>query len=185
MIYLPLALPGTVLAFVMFHLLSGAGLLSRMMASIGLVSDPAGFPNLVNDPYGLGIIIAEVAIGAPFFMILFAQLYESERLHDLAALAEVLGADRRKSMRRIIIPVLLRRSFPTIVLYMVAVLGAYEVPLLLGPQSPQMISVLTMRKYAMFDLAQKPEAFICALLYTCVASAAIAFAYRRAGSGEE
>lgn len=184
-IYLPLALPGTVLAFITFQALSGAGLVSRLMAGLGLIHDPVQFPGLIHDPIGIGIFLAEAAVGTPFFMILLAQIYQSEHLHDLSGLARNLGAGRRKVFSAVVLPLLLQRAFPTVVLYLVGVLGAYEVPLLLGAQSPQMISVLTMRKYAMFDLAQKPEAFICAILYTCLSLVLIRLAYRGRGDADE
>ena len=81
-------------------------------------------------------------------------------------------------------PILLRTAFPTILLHLVGVFGAYEAPLLLGAQSPQMVSVLIMRKYAMFDLGRKPEAFICAILYTVVSLSLIVAAYRGMGEKE-
>jgi len=184
LIYLPLALPGAVLAFLAFQFLSGAGYLSRVMAALGIIGDPSGFPSLVNDQHGIAIIAAQLVVGVPFFTILFTQLHHGERVGELTALARTLGAGRWQSLARVAAPVLLGRAFPTVVLYFVGVLGAYEVPLLLGAQSPQMISVLTMRKYAMFDLTQKPEAFICAILYTCVTAALIAVAYRRSHRDE-
>jgi putative spermidine/putrescine transport system permease protein len=183
-IYLPLALPGTVLAFVVFQALSGTGYLSRLALHAGLIDGPSQFPDLVNDRYGIGIIVAQAIIGVPFFAILFAQIYEGERVHDLVQLARTLGADRRQALLRVTVPLLLRRAFPTVMLYTVGVLGAYEVPLLLGTQSPQMISLVTMRKYAMFDLSQKPQAFICAILYTVISTALIIIAYRSMRRGE-
>ncbi len=184
-IYLPLALPGTVLAFITFQALSGAGLVSRLMAGLGLIHDPVQFPSLIHDPFGIGIFLAEVAVATPFFMILLAQIHQSEHLDDLSGLARNLGAGPRRVFSAVVLPLLLQRAFPTVVLYLVAVLGAYEVPLLLGAQSPQMISVLTMRKYTMFDLAQKPDAFICAILYSCLSLGLIWLAYRRRGSENE
>ncbi|MBS1913592.1 MAG: ABC transporter permease subunit [Bacteroidetes bacterium] len=179
LIYLPLALPGVVVGFLAFQGLTGAGLLARVAAAFGLVTDPAQWVNVVNDRYGIGIILAQLVIGVPFFAILFARLYESEHVADLSMLAASLGASRRVRILRVTVPILVRRAFPTVMLYLVGVLGAYEIPLLLGAQSPQMISVLTMRKYAMFDLSQKPEAFICAIIYTAIALLLVTIAYRR------
>jgi len=64
-------------------------------------------------------------------------------------------------------------------LFFIYVLGAYEIPLLLGQQSPQMLSVLVMRKYARFDITQKPEAFIIAILYALFVTAIILTVFRR------
>jgi len=176
---IPLALPGTVLAFVVMQWCSGSGIAARIAHALGLLHTPAQFPGMVNDQYGIGIIIAQVMVGVPFFALLLAQLWHSQRIGHLMELAQTIGATRRQRAVRVAVPLLLHRAFPTVMLHLVAVIGVYEVPLLLGAQSPQMILVLTMRNYAMFDLQQKPEAFICALLYTLLSLLLIALAWRR------
>ncbi|MEZ4700985.1 MAG: ABC transporter permease subunit [Rhodothermales bacterium] len=178
-IYFPLALPATVAAFIVFQLFSGAGYVSRILIGFGVIDDIAQFPDLVNDAYGIGIVIAHVGLAVPFFILLFVEIYNSEKLDALGRLARTLGAGRRQVLYRVHVPILLKRCFTNIVLFFIAVLGSYEVPLLLGRQSPQMISVLTMRKYAMFDIHQKPEAFIIALLYTVLVVTFIVVAFRK------
>jgi putative spermidine/putrescine transport system permease protein len=44
-------------------------------------------------------------------------------------------------------------------------MGSYEIPLLLGRQSPQMMSVLVIQKLRKFSLAAIPEAYIMALVF--------------------
>lgn len=165
-IYFPLAVPATVAAFLVFQLLSGAGYLARLSLRLGIIENIAQFPSFVHDPLGLGIITAHVGITVPFFILLFVQVYNNERVDELVRLAHTLGANRWNGLYRVTVPILLVRSRTNIILLFIAVLGSYEIPLLLGRQSPEMLSVLTMRKYSMFDIAQKPEAFIVALLYT-------------------
>ena len=166
LVYLPLTLPAMVAAFLIFQTLSGAGLASRLAFRLGLTDGIGGFPNWVNDPWGVGIIAAHVLMATPFFIILFSNLYQSERLGEYAQLAATLGATARQSARRVIVPVLLRQSFPTLVLYFIFVMGSYEIPLLLGSQSPGMVSVLTIRKLQRFDLADMPQAYVIGVLYT-------------------
>ena len=50
---------------------------------------------------------------------------------------------------------------------------AYEIPLLLGRQSPQMFSVLTQRHFGQFDLGQRPEAFTLAVTYLLLSGASV------------
>lgn len=178
LMYLPLTLPAMVVAFVVFQTLSGAGLVSRLTYKLGLTDGIQDFPNWVNDSWGLGIIAAHVFMATPFFIILFAQLYQSERLGEYAQLAATLGATARQSARRVIVPVLLRQSFPTLVLYFIFVMGSYEIPLLLGAQSPQMVSVLTIRKLQRFDLADIPQAYAIGVLYMVFVAAAAVFLLR-------
>ena len=178
-IYFPLALPATVAAFLVFQLFSGAGYFTRLLLGLGLIHDPAQFPDLVHDPYAVGIILAHVGLAVPFFMLLFVQVHQAERVDELSRLAHTLGASRAQVLYRVGVPILLTKSTTNVLLLFIAVLGSYEIPLLLGRQAPQMLSVLTMRKYAMFDLAQKPEAFIVALVYTALVLALIVAAFRR------
>ena len=177
-VYFPLAIPGTVAAFVVFQVLSGAGFASRVALHLGLIAEQAQFPNLVQDAWGIGILVAHVGLAVPFFTLLFLQIYTGERIQSLLSLAATLGATPAQRIRRVAVPILLKRAFTNILLLFVAVLGSYEIPLLLDQQSPQMLSVLTMRKYALFDLHEKPEAFIIALLYTALVGTLIALAFR-------
>jgi putative spermidine/putrescine transport system permease protein len=178
-IYFPLALPATVAAFLVYQLFSGAGYVSRILLQLGMIDHIGQFPTFVNDAYSIGIIIAHVGLGLPFFILLFVEIYNREKLDALGGLARTLGAGRRQMLYRVHVPILLRQCFTNIVLFFIAVLGSYEIPLLLGRQNPQMISVLTMRKYAMFDIQEKPEAFLIALLYTALVVAFVVLAFRK------
>ncbi len=178
-IYLPLAIPAIVAAFFIFQILSKAGLLSRLAFNWRWIQSLDGFPDLVNDTFGIGIIAAHVMLAAPFFIILFGNLFESENLENLQQLATSLGANSQQVARQVTIPILLNRAFPTLALYFVFVLGSYEIPLLLGRQSPQMISVLVSRKLQRFDLLDIPEAYIIALVYLLLVGALMISLFRK------
>lgn len=178
-IYFPLALPATVAAFFVFQLLSAAGYVARVFVSMGLIDEIAQFPSLVNDAGGIGILVAHIGLAIPFFVLLFHEIYRSENVEGLSALARTLGASNAQVTYRVKAPILLQRATTNITLLFIAVLGSYEIPLLLGRQAPQMISVLTMRKYEMFDISQKPEAFIVALLYTGFVLALLILVFRK------
>lgn len=165
LIYLPLALPAMVVAFFSFQFLSRAGFLSRISYHLGLIDQLEAFPNWVNDPWGVSIIFSHTLMATPFLTILFANLYQNERLDDFSQLAATLGARPRQIARRVSVPILLQKAFATLALYFVFVLGSYEIPLLLGSQSPQMVSVLTINKLQKFNLLDKPEAYIISLFY--------------------
>ncbi len=183
LMYFPLAIPATVAAFLVFQLFSGAGYVARWLLHLGVIADVSQMPNLVNDPYAFGIILAHVSLATPFFILLFGELYETEKIDALTDAARTLGAGRRDCLYRITVPILLTQSFTNVILLFIFVFGSYEIPLLLGRQSPQMVSVLTMRKYALFDITQKPEAFIVALLYTALVLALIGWAFRSGRAG--
>jgi putative spermidine/putrescine transport system permease protein len=174
LLHLPLALPGAVAAFLVFQMLTGGGLVPRALVRLGL-SAPV---SLVQDRWALGIVFAHVGLAVPFFTLLFADLYRSERIGELAALARSLGADTGQCLRRVEIPLLLRAAAANLALLFIVILGSYEIPLLLGRQAPQMLSVLTLRKYALFDISQKPQAFVVALVYTALVLALIGVLFR-------
>jgi len=167
-LHFPLALPPIVAALFVFQMLSGAGLVSRIAFRLGWISEIREFPALIYDRAGIGIILTHLALATPFFALLFAQLYENEKLADYTALSQTLGAGRWACLRRVVLPILLRRATANLTLFFIGVFGSFEIPLLLGPQAPQMISVLTQQKFALFDLSQKPAAYLIAVLYTAL-----------------
>ncbi|MGE0454768.1 MAG: ABC transporter permease subunit [Vicinamibacteria bacterium] len=175
---LPLAIPGTVAALLTVQLLASAGLVSRICYRLGLIDGIAAFPSLVQDRWGLGIVATHTALAVPFFVLLFAELHAHERIEALRELAASLGASHRQTLVRVTLPILLRRAVPGLALLFVSVLGSFEIPLLVGRQAPQMLSVLAWRKYALFDLSQKPEAYILAVGYTTLAFVVVGLALR-------
>ncbi|MBA3832456.1 MAG: ABC transporter permease subunit [Chthoniobacterales bacterium] len=184
LIYLPMALSGLVAAFLVSRWLSGAGLFSRLACAFGFVRDPQHFPSLVNDSLGWGIIAAHWLLAAPFFTVMMLQIYETEKIGSLRQLATSLGASRWQSLRRVAVPVLLQRSSTNLLLYFIFVLGSFEIPLVVGPQNPLVISMLTRRKFGLFDLAQKPEAFVISVVYTALVLFFLLFIFRKAPAHE-
>lgn len=167
-VYVPLAFPAIVVAFLVFQLASQSGFFARIVYQLGLISDSASFPDLVNDPLGIGIIAAHTFMAVPFFTLYFMNLYDQENVDELSHVAKTLGAPKGGQIRLIAVPILLQRSFSTLVLYTIFVMGSYEIPLLLGRQSPQMMSVLVIRKLRKFSLSTIPEAYITALVFIAI-----------------
>lgn len=178
-LFLPLVMPALVAAFLAFQLLAGAGLVARILAAGGLIGGPGEMPELVLDGWGFGIVFVHSFLAVPFLTLLFHQLHRGERVEELGRLAVSLGATARQVLLRVELPLLLRAAAGNLVLLGVLVFGSYEVPLLLGRQSPQMFSVLILRHFAMYDLAQKPLAYTLALLYTLVVGLVFYAASRR------
>lgn len=168
LIYQPLAFPSLVAAFFFFQFLSSAGILARIMYQLGIIQSAADFPNLINDPYSIGIIAAQFFISCPIFILLYTSLIQTERITDYLQLSATLGARRSQASWRIAIPVLLRKSFPTILLYFIFKLGTYEIPLLLGRSRPEAISVLAVRKLQKFNLHDIPQGYAIAVLYIVI-----------------
>jgi putative spermidine/putrescine transport system permease protein len=166
--YLPLAIPGIVAAFFSVQVLSKSGFFSRISYNIGLINDLTQFPDLINDFYAIGIISTFISVVTPFFILLFLSVYQNERIDDLTTLAQSLGSNPSQSTWKVTIPILLQKARRLIALYFIFLLGAYEVPLILGRESPQMLSVLIVRDLRQYDLSQISEGYVVAVIYTLI-----------------
>ncbi|AII53352.1 ABC transporter permease subunit [Hymenobacter sp. APR13] len=164
LLYVPLIMPALVVAFYLFQLLSGAGWLSRISFRLGLTGSPEAFPELVQDAAGLGIILAHVLLLFPFLTLLLQTIYHESRLDDYRQLTLTLGARPGQFRWRVAVPVLLRRAAPTLLLSIIATLGAYDIPLLLGRPYPQMLSVYIATRLQRFDLSELPAAYLAGFL---------------------
>ncbi|MEO8582321.1 MAG: hypothetical protein ABI415_00920 [Flavitalea sp.] len=164
--YLPLALPAIVTAFISLQVFNKTGVVSRMFYQIHIISDLSQFPDMVNDKLGVGIIITHVLMATPFFLIFFSNMYEAENVKALSSVAKSLGASSIKIAEKIAIPLLLKNGLNTILLYLIFVFGSYEIPLILGQQSPQMISVLIVRKMQRYNLMDIPQGYFLSLVYS-------------------
>lgn len=178
-IYLPLCFPGTVMAFFSFQMLSKSGFLSRLGYNLGWLEDLRLFPNWINDAYGIGIIFTSILLITPFFIILFSNLYQNEKVVDFIQLAKTFGASKRQVLWKVTLPILLKRASVTVYLFIIFVMGSYEVPLLLGRQDPQMISVAILQKIQRFNLNDIPQGYAMSVLYVILIVTALAFLYFR------
>jgi len=165
-IFLPMAFPALVSAFFFFHALSKSGLLSRLAYKAGIVNSIEAFPDLVNDQWGIGIIAAHLFICFPFFVMLFVNRIKTERVGAYLSLAKSLGATHWQALKKVAIPLLIKKTLPNILLYFIFMFGSYEIPLLLGRSSPEMVSVLAVRKLQKFNLYHIPQGYAVAVLYT-------------------
>lgn len=170
--YLPLAIPGIVAGFFVFQLLSKGGFFSRLSHSLGLIAGPSQFPDLVNDAYAIGIILAFATIVTPFFVLLFLNVCKNERIDELSVLAQSLGASSNQVTLKVFLPIILQKTRTLIILYFIFLLGAYEVPLILGQESPQMLSVLIIREINQYDLSRISEGYVVAVMYTLLVAVA-------------
>ena len=171
--YLPLAVPGIVAAFFTVQILSKSGFFSRLTFNLGITQDINGFPDLINDSWAIGIIVVFVSVVMPFFLLVFLNVYKNERVSELEELSASLGASRKQTILRVSLPVLLKKTWTLISLYFIFLLGAYEVPLILGQESPQMLSVLIVRELKQFDLSKISEGYVVAVIYTLIVSVVV------------
>lgn len=170
LLFLPMAVPPLVAALLSVELLSNAGLLSRLAYAAGWIERPEDFPTLLFTPTGVGVVVTHITLVTPFLLLLLDRLARHEMVADLEQVARMLGASRWQAWRRVCLPVLIRAGAPVLSVYFVVLMGAYEVPLLVGAQYPSMFSVLIQRRFSQFDMGTRPEAYVLASIYVCLAT---------------
>ncbi|WP_236665018.1 ABC transporter permease subunit [Marivirga atlantica] len=178
MLYMPLAIPGIVSAFFTYQLFARTGFFSRLSYQLGIITEAASFPDLINDQFAFGIILTFISLLAPFFILFYLNLYKNENLEALERVAISLGANPKLATLKVSLPILLKKSQTVVLLYFIFLLGAYEVPLILGQESPQMLSVLILQELRQFDLNKIPEGYTMAVIYTSVVSLITFFIFR-------
>lgn len=170
---LPLAMPLAVQGFLGGVVLSRGGLLSRLCWWLGLTGSVQDFPVLIQDRYGIGLLLTMTAASIPLLVLFLTRTWMAVRIDDYLAVASGLGATRTFALRHVAIPMLWRRSRFMLLLTLLWNFNAWELPLLLGQQSPRMLSVLIQQSSGQFVLEERPQAFVNAVVYLCLAGLAV------------
>lgn len=165
LIFVPLCFPATVMALYVLQTFSKSGFFSRISYQLGFIDQIESFPELTNDAYGIGIMLTSVLMVFPFFTIYIKNIFDAEKLNEYQQLSQSLGASSLQTFWKISLPILWRKSKLTLMLYIIFVMGSYEVPLLLGRQNPQMITPRIVDKAQRFNLQDIPQAYAMALMY--------------------
>ena len=170
LLFVPLTVPPLVAALLSVEVLGNAGLLARLARAFGWLDRPDEFPSVLFSRSGLAIVLTHMTLVTPFLLLLLDRLAHNERVADLAQVARTLGASHYQAWRRITFPILMRAAAPVLSVYFLALMGAFEVPLIVGAQYPAMISVLIQRRLSEFDMSTRPEAYVLATLYGALAT---------------
>jgi putative spermidine/putrescine transport system permease protein len=179
LLYTPLAMPPIIFSFWVFQLMGSSGLLARWLIKTGWVRSIDTFPALINDRAHIGVMVALVLSTFPVFTLLFLNYYQSENIVGYSQLAHTLGATKRQTQTSIILPLLLRKAKPTILLYAIFLFGVFEVPLLLGRQSPRMISMLIHANFNKFNLMDLPRAYVITVIYAVIILSIVWMLFRK------
>jgi putative spermidine/putrescine transport system permease protein len=162
-----LTVPHLIGAIGIAYLLSQSGMMARLAHGVGLISGPSDFPALVHDRFGIGIIVQYVWKEVPFIgLIVLAQMQTIGA--DYEAMARTLGANRWQTFRHVLLPLILPGMLAACVIVFAFTFGAYEIPLLLGPNAPATLPVLAYRRFTDVDLLARPEAMALAVIIAVV-----------------
>jgi len=168
-----LAIPPVVQAFLANLCLNRGGLLSRLSWWLGLTSEVTDFPVLVQDRFSIGLLLTMTAASVPLLLLFLIRIWSVARIDDYLLTAQALGASPDFSRRKVAVPMLRRRSHLILLLVLIWNFSAWELPLLLGRQSPRMFSVLIQQTAGQFVLDERPQAFVYVLLYLLPAAAVV------------
>jgi putative spermidine/putrescine transport system permease protein len=174
---LGLTVPHLIGAIGVLYVFSQSGLIARLSHMVGLINRPAEFPALVLDRYGIGIILHYVWKEVPFIgLIVLAQMQVYGAKYE--NVARSLGATRWQAFRHVLLPLILPAILSASVLVFAFTFGAYEIPLLLGPNAPAALPVEVYRRFTDVDLAARPQAMAIAVVMTVIC-AVLVLAYQR------
>lgn len=163
---LPIIVPHTVAALLVYNVISQSGVLPRILFHLGIIGSQSDFPSLIFDRNGLGIILAYLWKEIPFVaMVVYTVL--SNINNKLVEAALNLGANRRQVFWRILLPLTMPTIVSTFIIIFAFSFGAFEVPYLLGPTSPKTLPVKAYIEYTNPDLTNRP--------YTMVINMVLAF----------
>jgi len=163
LVQIPLAMPHLTMAIVLLWIVAPSGLLARVAFQAGWIASPADFPALVQDPYGIGIFLAYSLKEIPFVTLMVLTLLL--RLGDeYEELAQTLGASRGQRWRYVTMPLIAPAALSASLMIFAYLLGAFEIPSLLGRSYPAMLSVVAQRRYQSVDLTDRPGGIALAMM---------------------
>jgi putative spermidine/putrescine transport system permease protein len=163
LVQIPLAMPHLTMAVVLLWVVAPSGLLARVAFQTGWIASPADFPVLVQDSYGIGIFLAYSVKEIPFVTMMVLTLLV--RLgDDYDELAQTLGASRGQRWRYVTLPLIAPAALSASLMIFAYLLGAFEIPSLLGRSYPAMLSVVAQRRYQSIDLLDRPGGIALAMM---------------------
>lgn len=169
---IPLTVPHLVIAVAMVFLLTPTGLLSRVVAELGLIDASTAFPLLVNDRWGIGIILTYVWKEIPFITLMILSVLRRNGV-ELLEVGRTLKAGRWQRFRYITLPTIFPGLGAACLIVFAYTFGAFEVPFLLGRTYPMMLPVWAYKNYSDVDLMARPEGIATGLIIAGVVVAAV------------
>ncbi|UII54149.1 ABC transporter permease subunit [Cytobacillus spongiae] len=167
LIWIPMLFPHFVWAYVMLLLLSQTGWVSAIFETIGWIDDYSDFPLWIRDHHGIGMILTYIGKEVPFVVLMVLPVYVQMN-PNYPLVVQTLGGSKWRVFKDIEWPFLYPVVAEAGLIIFAFVLGAYEVPYLLGTTYPKYVSVLTYDWFYEGDWSQRPYAFAVMILLTLV-----------------
>jgi len=169
--WLPMLIPHFVGAYICFLLFAPSGWFSSIFFQIGWLESMSQFPLLVNDPMYLGVIFTYIWKEVPFVVLMLLPVYQEmdQRYEDVS---KTLGGSNWTVFKTVELPWVWPISLEVFLILFVFVLGAFEVPALLGVTFPKMIPVLAYDWFYQAGWVNRPLAQAMMVCLSLVAIAA-------------
>ena len=143
---LPLMIPYTVGIALAVIMLGNGGMLSRIMAFVGMIDDPSQFPQILKTHMGWGIIAVYVWKQTPFVALtIYAVLLGVGRETEEAA--AILGASKRQIFFQVTLPQILPGVISSTLIIFAFNIGTFEAPFILGGGFPDTLPVVAWRYF--------------------------------------
>ncbi|MBT6036779.1 MAG: hypothetical protein HOH18_09935, partial [Kordiimonadaceae bacterium] len=146
-----LVVPHLGFAYIIYLFFSDSGFLARLFNLGGIT--------LINDQLGIGIILNYILKEVPF-VILYLMATHKKEISGYIFAAKDLGAGFLEIFQKIYIPLNSVQVMSIFIVIFAFVLGNYEVPFLLGANSPQFLSVSALSDFQSIDLDQNIASYL-------------------------
>lgn len=156
---MPIIVPHTMAALLIFILFSQSGWIARFMYQLGFIESMTDFKPMIFDRRGLGVIFAYVWKGLPFITLVTFDILRSVE-EKYSKIAANLGATPFQVFWYILFPLILPTVASGFIIIYAFSFGAFEIPHLLGPSTPKALPVLSFIHYNSVNLAERPYAMV-------------------------
>jgi len=153
----PLILPHIAVAFIVLMFFARTGYVSSVLNHLGMIESSSDFPAILFGGNGLGIILAYVYKETPFVMLLVTFMLKKYD-HRQIETARMLGATKRTTFFRIVLPFLLPVINTSFIILFLYSFGAFDIPFMIGESHPSMLSIQVYNLYFKRDLINRPQA---------------------------
>ena len=157
-LYLPLLTPYILIAFFMLYTFSTSGFINRLLYRFNIIRNLKTAPIYINDLNGLGIILGYLWKTIPFVFIILLNSLETFN-NRLLKISESLGANERSSFKYIIWPHLKKHLFYSGIIVFSFVFSSVEIPLILGPTRPEMLSQWVYKNFQHGQIVNRSNSF--------------------------
>ncbi|RSK29067.1 ABC transporter permease subunit [Bacillus sp. HMF5848] len=171
--WFPMLIPHFVAAYIAFIILAPSGWLSSLLYQLGFIDSIKDFPILINDAHYIGVIFSYVWKEVPFVVLMLLPAYQELDLR-FEDVVRTLGGGTWKVWQTVELPWMWPVLLEIALILMAFIMGAYEVPALLGVTYPKMLPILAYQWFYEGNWVHRPDAQALMVLLSIVTIASTA-----------